>query len=181
MPIYRITFPNRTPVDVQGTAIRTETVNTQIPPGVPALFRLFAFRLGFGSVPSQIVNVCSLFSYTPATFIQLRSGGNFYFRLYGTNIQGQQIECQDSFGSYASGSAYVTPGTTTVSRCDAIVTTASGEIRLQGDNGQICPGWTETPDNQCRADEIKCDDPSDPRGFCCVSCDSLNSKIRALI
>lgn len=187
MPIYRITFPNRTPVDVQGVSITTEIVQTLIPPSLPTNFYLYATRR-FGSTSTPSSYVVGIFSYSFPTIITYErtffSGIGFLerYRLQGTNNLGQTFQSESGFIYCEPGTAYITPGQTTVTRCDALITTATGNVlRLQGTNGQSCPTWVTTPDNECRPDEIKCTDLSDPRGFCCVPCDVLNTKIRVLI
>lgn len=181
MPIYRITFPNRTPVDVQGVSIATQNVSVVISPTLPRSFALRGahWSNGIDGLMSSIFSysfpyICNTYNYPDG----LRQEVNFC----GTNANGQV-----GSGTYQNyiirpGSWYITPGQQTVIRCDALVTTATGNVlRLQGDNGQPCPTWVTTPDNECRPDEIKCTDLSDPRGFCCISCDALNTKIRVLI
>lgn len=186
MPIYRITFPNKTPVDVQGVSIRTETVQAQIPPSLPSTFTIYATQPQFGSQPyraNAYVNQALSYQVPTIRYTAYFSSGHCQVWIRFYNANGSSYELGSSTSAiYFCNSAYMTPGNTTVSRCDALVTTATGNVlRLQGTNGQPCPTWVTTPDNECRPDEIKCTDLSDPRGFCCISCDALNTKIRVLI
>lgn len=180
MAIYLISYPDGRKVSAKGVAIETKTTEILIPPATPAYFRLFATNRD-GSFYSP--GIAIMLSYSVPWIQTLpRGNGYCYFYLHGTNQFGQSYSVGDVFGDYICGSAFFTPGNTKSSRCDVLITNSNGSLTtLTGVNGQSCPTWTTTPDGECADSEIKCDCPSDPRGFICISCDQLNNKIRALI
>lgn len=185
---YLLTYPNGSQVTAKGVSISTQTVQVQIPPTVPALFRFYvsAPNLPFQQTGGINYELAGFWSWQVPTFFmypRFRNDPYCGLRITTTNQFGQTNNYDGQAGmAYFCGSLYMTPGVVTVSRCDALITDSSGNIlTIQGIDGAGCPTWTTTPSGDCLPTEIKCDDPSDPRGFCCVSCDSLNSKIRALI
>lgn len=177
---YLITYPNSSQLSAQGVSISTNAVNIQTPPAVPTTFQMWQKR---GN--STDVLFASFFSYTIPTIVDRGGGfvsGGFYWwypRLTFQNPPGNTI-----IQNYTTNGTgwYLTPGYTTTNRCDVLITDSTGNIlTITGQNNVACPTWTTTPDNECASTELKCPDPTDPRGFCCSPCDSLNSKIRALI
>lgn len=185
---YLITYPNGSQVSAQGVSIATQNVQTVVPPSVPSFFAVYAAQTkADGSSPVEYVGSAG-FSYSVPTIVQAYAGYTYkgqsqcWTSWYGTNQYGQQTSGYAASQRQVCGSAYITPGNTYINRCDVLVTDASSNVlTLPGQNGIACPTWTTTPDGECAATEIKCDDPSNPKGFCCIPCDSLNSKIRALI
>ena len=184
MNIYTISQPGKQIVDVQGVAIRTENVSITTPPVVPATFTLWGFALG--ATAYQIV--AQSFSFAKPEITQVFWADNplryqIGMRVLLFNSSGQ-LAWVNANGSMIALDWYLTPDDVVTTRCDIIVTVQDNplqEITLQGENSQPCGTWTTRTPDDCRDTEIKCDDPSDPRGFCCIPCDTLNTKLRTLI
>lgn len=187
MNIYTIAVPGQSPVDVQGISIRTETVSVQVPPSLPAYFTIWAWEIQSNGAWVQRQSAPMLSWAVPVisqTYSHMYLGQSQCWTSWtGRNQFGQTISDYWAFTRQVCGTAYFTPGNTTVNRCDVVVTVDSlgNEMRINGVNGQPCPTWTTRSVNDCGDTEIRCEDLSDPRGFCCIPCDLLNSKIRALI
>jgi hypothetical protein len=183
---YLITYPNGSQVTARGVSITTNTVSTQVPPNLPAVFTVRAIQPAFGTQPynpNAYVNQALSYQVPTIRYAPYFSSGycQIWIRIYNANGTSYEISSSTS-AIYVCGSANMTPGYTTVTRCDVLVTDSSGNIlTIQGINGIGCPTWTATPDGECSATEIKCDCASDPRGFICIPCDTLNSKIRSLM
>lgn len=187
MNIYTITVPGQNPVDVQGLSIRTEIVQIQTPPPLPAFFTVYAVQPAFNQQPfnpNAIVNQALSYAYPVIRQTPFFQTGYCQIWITFTGSNGLTYEVGSSTSAvYICNSFTITPGLITVDRCDVIVTVDSSgnEIRINGVEGQPCPTWTIRTLDDCRDTEIKCVDLSDPRGFCCIPCDTLNTKLRALI
>lgn len=188
MNIYTISQPGKQIVDVQGVAIRTENVQIQIPPALPAFFTIRATQPQFNQqpfLPNAYVNAGTSWQVPTIRYTPFFSSGYCQIWIRFFNQNGTSYEVGSSTNAiYFCGSASMTPGNTTVNRCDIIVTVQNSplqELRLEGLNDQPCGTWTTRAIDDCRDTEIKCNDPSDPRGFCCIPCDTLNTKLRGLI
>lgn len=184
MNIYEISQPGKQIVDVQGVAIRTETVTITTPPAVPTTFTLWGLTAG----NTQYGIVSQSFSFAVPEITQVFWADNPLRYQIGMRVllfnQSGQLAWVNASGSAIAVDWYLTPGDTVVTRCDIIVTVQDSplqELRLQGNNSQPCGTWTTRSIDDCRDTEIKCNDPSDPRGFCCIPCDTLNTKLRGLI
>lgn len=121
MPIYRLTFPNRTPVDVQGVSITTETVTITVSPSLPARFGFHGMRTnGVTAYPPNAFAYMWSWSQ-PYLFFINRGNGTIAYRMAGTNQLGQYIEVNDQFYAHVPGSCFITPGVTTITRCDRFI------------------------------------------------------------
>ena len=148
--------------------IKTNTLQVPVPRTFPTLFQLHATRLD--GIPVHPPNaLAQIWSWSEAYFIQLQSGGKFYFRIYGTNQFGQQIQAQESFLSYQAGSGFVTPGPNLKPRCDLLV----GIDRIINPTVDTpCPTWRFTGGN-CPEGSIDC-------GNCCLDCAAVKSGIEGI-
>lgn len=176
MANYLITYPNGSQITAQGSSIKTVTAYSQIPPALPTTFLLWQ---GLGASGNR--QWSTIYSYiVPIIYDQ---GGGFYsggYYWWYPGIIFNQGGGNQTWNVTTNGTNwYVTPGSTQVPRCDVQVTQTSGQIlTITGRNNVACPTWISY---DCLPTEIKCPSTTDPRGYCCISCDSLNSKIRALI
>ena len=176
---YLITYPNGSQISAQGTSISTSVVTVIIPPPLPSYFYVYATR-------SDGVNVQPgfLYSYSQPYIVMQPYFSSGFCRIfwYGTNAQGQQTSGYDPFNLYRCASGYVTPGTTTTTRCNVQIGDGSGNIyTIPGEDGVACPTWTTTPDGDCLPTQIKCPSTTDPRGYCCIDCSDLVGKLNTLV
>lgn len=185
--IYLITALGKPPVELRGYAIRTEIQYVLIPPSVPGYFQ---FYVSDPTIPGVQIGgsyfLANFYSFAVPTFrMYPRFGGDPYCGLEITTFN-QFGQASRYFGqagrAYNCQSLTMTPNSIRVPQCQAIVTASSSGAGgvVSSKPGQPCPVWTSRNED-CLDTEIRCDDPSDPRSFCCVSCDLLNSKIRTLI
>jgi len=186
MPQYLITFPNGTTRTETGTAIRTQSFTVQSAT-VNLVGHLAIPNQGY---PRQTI-LTRLVAENPGSFWQTTGNPAQWckvagvFNFYDGNCRIQQFYSAPSgFWNYLCGSFYYVPGLPLncgASRCDLIITRFDGtELVITGIAGQSCPTWVVIADD-CPPNQIKCPDPFSPNGYCCIPCDSLVTRIRALM
>lgn len=158
------------PTDIPSPSpeITTATIQVPIPRTFPVRFGLHATQSN--GTPIHPPNALAfMWSWSEAYFVQLLSGNSFYYRIYGTNQLGQQIQAQESFLSYLPGTGFISPGQSLAPRCDLVV---GGDRITNPTINAPCPTW--------RIAGGKCPDGSIDCGNCCLDCASINSAINGL-
>jgi hypothetical protein len=184
--IYLITYPDNSQITSQGISITTVTRSRQVE--IPLSYP-HAFYLMFSAYPSgSVVATSTLWSYTYPYIcnIYTYSGGvRQEVNFCGTNALGQTISGNRTTTSIGyANTYYITPPRQyqTITNCDVLVTDSSGNVlTIPGKDNIACPTWTSTPENDCLPTEIKCPSTTDPRGFCCIDCSTLDTTLRGLI
>lgn len=185
MSTYLITYPDGSQITAQGVAIVTTTQTVTIPPVIPNEFLFYGTEYYGGTSPIYL-NV-GVYSYCVPTLVPhpARNGGCSYSIYYCPSITSGYQKLGYDVGyplPLICGSLFFTPGYNTTTRCNVQVNDASGNITIiPGANGVACPTWTTTPDGECLPTQIKCPSTTDPRGYCCLECSDIVSKLNTLM
>jgi hypothetical protein len=183
MPRYRITIPdgssNPQVVTINGVSIATE--NGFVPNSTLCLYAIAADGSGvFSRQPLKLLE--GIVSATVNPYPGVPSQWCKFRGVY-TLPDGRSFPYDTGgFWNYFCGSTYFVACGNGSPVCNLLITDSQGAVtRVDGVPGFGCPTVETLPDIDCQANEIECDDLGSPQGFCCIPCDSLNSKIRALI